>query len=138
MRRSLVLVSALLAGAFTLPALAQAPATGGEAGNPASFSEAKAQADKDEASLPGDVAKAMRITQSDTLEQGVKACATPNPDTSPFAIVARLDARGAIERTWRQGGTPLSICMEKFLRGKTLMVPVRAPFYVSYELSFEK
>ncbi len=138
MRRSFVLASALLTGAFTLPALAQAPATGSEAGNPTSFSEAKAQADKDEASLPSDVAKAMQTTQSDTLEQGVKVCATPNPDTSPFVIVARLDARGTIEHTWREGSTPLAICMEKFLRGKLLMVPVRAPFYVSYELSFEK
>ncbi len=138
MRRSITLISALLASALAFPAWAQAPAAGSEGWNPANFSQAKSQADKDEASLPADVAKAMRITQSDTLEQGVKVCATPNADTSPFVIVVRLDARGTINRTWREGSTPLAICMEKFLRGRMLMVPVRAPFYVSYELSFEK
>ncbi len=136
MRHSIMAATALLFGTFALPALAQSPAAGSEGGNPASFSQAKAQADKDEASLPADIAKAMRITQSDTLEQGVKVCATPNADTSPFVIVVRLDARGTIDRTWREGSTPLSICMEKFLRGRLLMVPVRAPLYVSYELSF--
>jgi hypothetical protein len=138
MHGSIVLSFALLASGFALPALGQASTASGEGGNPASFSEAKAQADKDEASLPEDVATAMRITQSDTLEQGVKACATPDPDTSPFVIVARLDARGMIDHTWRKGSTPLSICMEKFLRSKLLMVPVRVPLYVSYELSFEQ
>jgi hypothetical protein len=138
MRHCLVAAAVLLAGASALPALAQAPAAGSAGGNPADFAQAKLQADKDEAALPEDVATAMRISQSDTLEQGVKACATPNPDTAPFVIVARLDARGTIDRTWREGSTPLAICMEKFLRGRTLMVPLRAPLYVSYELSFEK
>ncbi|SEK92335.1 hypothetical protein SAMN05428989_1076 [Pseudoxanthomonas sp. GM95] len=136
MRRSIVLASALLASALTLPALAQTPAPGSEGWNPDNFAQAKAQADRDEASLPADVSKAMRMTQQDTLEQGIKVCATPNPDTSPFVLVARLDARGTINRIWRSGSTPLSICMEKYLRGRVLMVPVRAPFYVSYELSF--
>jgi hypothetical protein len=138
MRRSIMFASALLTSVIALQALAQAPAGGSEGWNPANFSQAKAQADKDEASLPADVASAMRITQSDTLEQGVKVCATPNADTSPFVIVTRLDARGTINRTWREGSTPLAICMEKFLRGRMLMVPVRAPLYVSYELSFGK
>ncbi|WDS36558.1 hypothetical protein [Pseudoxanthomonas sp.] len=136
MRRSTMFAIVLLTSSIAVSASAQTPAAGDEGWNPADFSQAKVQADKDEASLPDDIAKAMRITQSDTLEQGVKVCATPNPDTSPFVIVARLDAHGTIDRTWREGATPLAICMEKFLRGKLLMVPVRAPLYVSYELSF--
>jgi len=122
--------------AIPLAALLCGASLSASAQTPINYSQAKALADRDEASLPADVAEAMRSTQADTLKAGVEACATPQPDTSPFVVVAQLDAQGRIEHTWRQGTTPLSICMEKFLRGRILLVPARSPFYVSYELSF--
>ncbi|PPJ44258.1 hypothetical protein C0063_12140 [Pseudoxanthomonas sp. KAs_5_3] len=63
-------------------------------------------------------------------------CATPNADTAPFVIVAELDAGGAVRRTWRDGATPLAICVQKQINHKTLAAPPRAPFYTSFELSF--
>ncbi|WP_440976941.1 hypothetical protein [Pseudoxanthomonas winnipegensis] len=136
MQPTIVRTAALLACLLCLPALAQTPAPGSEGWNPADIAQAKAQADRDEASLPPDLSQAMRTAQQDTLERGVAACASPKADTTPFVIVARLDARGGIARTWRKGDTPLAICLDRFLRGRVLLAPPRAPFFVSFELSF--
>lgn len=136
MQRTIVRTAALLACLLCLPALAQTPAPGSEGWNPADLAQAKAQADHDEASLPPDLGQAMLAAQQAMLERGIAACASPKPDTAPFVVVARLDARGGIARTWRKGDTPLAICVDRFLRGKVLMAPPHAPFFVSFELTF--
>lgn len=134
MRHAHSLIAALLACVLPLAASAQTP--GSEGWNPANVAQAKAQADRDEASLPPDIAQAMRAAQQDALEHGVQACASPQADTTPFVIVARLDARGSIARSWRNSDTALAMCMERYLRGRVLMAPPRAPLFVSFELSF--
>ncbi|HAI94532.1 MAG TPA: hypothetical protein DCM36_07455 [Xanthomonadaceae bacterium] len=64
------------------------------------------------------------------------ACAMPSASTEPFIVVVRLDAQGAVTASWRKGDTPLAVCVEKFLRKRTLPAPASAPLYLSYELSF--
>lgn len=111
-------------------------ATTAQAQSPADYTGAKQQADRDEASLPASEAGALRDAQRLALDAAIAACATPTADTSPFVVVAELDAGGHVVRTWREGGTPLAICVQKQLRGSTLSAPPRAPFFTSFELSF--
>ena len=102
------------------------------------YAEVKALADKDEASLAPDTSASLLKSQGELLEAGAAACATPTPDLSPFVVVMELDAQGKVLRTWLQGSSPIGVCMRKYVSGKTLIVPPRAPFYTSLELSFSK
>ncbi|WP_368565749.1 hypothetical protein [Pseudoxanthomonas sp. UTMC 1351] len=101
-----------------------------------SYAQAKAKADADEAALPSPDRQALMAAQSATVDQGIAACATPNPDMTAFTVVAELDAAGRVVRTWREGGTPLAICFQKQLANRVLSKPPRAPFFTSFELSF--
>ena len=98
--------------------------------------EAKALADKDEASLAQAEAENLREAQGKLLAFGTAACATPQPDLSPFTVVMELDEQGRVVRTWLQGSSPIGICLRKYVAGKQLAVPPRAPFHTSLELSF--
>lgn len=100
------------------------------------YAEAKALADKDEASLAPEASTSLLKSQGELLDAGTAACATPTPDLSPFVVVMELDAQGKVVRTWLQGSSPIGICMRKYVSGKTLIVPPRVPFYTSLELSF--
>ena len=102
------------------------------------YADAKALADKDEASLSSQQGAEMRAAQGTLLESGATACATPNPDLSALVLVVELDAQGKIVRTWLQGNSPLAICLRKYTATQTLPAPPRAPFYTSMELSFTK
>ena len=102
------------------------------------YTGAKQRADADEASLPAASASALRDAQGSALEAAIAGCATPTADTSPFVVVAELDASGKVVRTWREGGTPLAICVQKRINGSTLSAPPRAPFFTSFELSFTR
>lgn len=103
---------------------------------PLDFAQAKALADRDEAALAAEAAMRIRQAQSAALDEGVAACAMPSASTEPFIVVVRLDAQGAVTASWRKGDTPLAVCVEKFLRKRTLPAPASAPLYLSYELSF--
>ncbi|MET0581763.1 MAG: hypothetical protein ABWY48_04155 [Pseudoxanthomonas sp.] len=102
------------------------------------YAEAKALADKDEASLSPQQGAELRSSQSALLESGTAACATPNPDLSALVLVMELDAQGKVVRTWLQGSSPLAICLRKHTAAQSLPPPPRAPFYTSIELSFTK
>lgn len=118
--------------ALLLLALSQ-PAAG-----PADFSEAKRLADADEASVTGPTHDALLTAQGALLDAGVEACNLPalRTDKSPFVIVLQLDAGGQVTQTWRQGNSPLAICLQRFVRGKLLISPPRTPFYAALEISF--
>ncbi len=126
MMRAVLLVCALCATSLA------------HAQSPTDYTGAKLRADADEASLPVAQASAMRDTQGVALEAAIAGCATPTADTSPFVVVAELDAAGKVVRTWREGGTPLAICVQKRINGSTLSTPPRAPFFTSFELSFTR
>ncbi|MEO8365106.1 MAG: hypothetical protein ABI538_02755 [Pseudoxanthomonas sp.] len=102
------------------------------------YAQAKALADKDEASLAPAELESLHQTQRAVLDAGTAACATPRPDLSPFVVVMELDGEGKIVNTWLQGSSPIGICLRKYIGDKTLMVPPRVPFYSSLELSFSK
>lgn len=108
---------------------------------PLEFIDAKRLADADEASVTGAAHDAMRKAQAAMLEAGVGECARlqPQQDFSAFTVVMRLDAQGHVQQTWRQGSSPLAICLQRYVRGKTLsFAPPKAPFHASLEITFTK
>ncbi|MCC4594613.1 hypothetical protein NRY95_09665 [Xanthomonas campestris pv. phormiicola] len=127
------LLPCLLAAAMAFPAAAADPVPG-----PSDYAAAKALADRDEAALPSALAERLQALQRAALDEGVASCATPRPDTSPFVVVVQLQADGSVGASWRNGTTPLALCLERFLRQRPLLAPPQAPLYLSYELSFEK
>ncbi|MBB6365624.1 hypothetical protein FHR56_000737 [Xanthomonas sacchari] len=125
----------LFAAALAVPAAA-APAADTPA--PSDYAAAKALANRDEASLPAAMEERLQTLQRAALDEGVASCATPRPDTSPFTVVVQVQADGSVGASWRNGTTPLALCLERFLRQRPLLAPPQAPLYLSYEVSFEK
>lgn len=128
-------LSCLVAAALAVPALA-APA--GDTPVPSDYAAAKALADRDEASLSAAMQERLQTLQRAALDEGVASCATPRPDTSPFTVVVQVQADGSVGASWRNGTTPLALCLERFLRQRPLLAPLQTPLYLSYEVSFEK
>ncbi|WP_045767345.1 hypothetical protein [Xanthomonas albilineans] len=124
-----------------LAALLAAPASAAPLAAPSmrvDYSAAKALADHDEAMLPTPLSEHLHTLQRAALDEGVANCATPRPDTSAFVIVVQLQADGSVGASWRNGTTPMALCLERFLRQRPLLAPPQAPLYLSYEVSFEK
>ncbi len=107
---------------------------------PLEYVDAKRLADADEAGVIGDAHAAMLTAQKSLLDAGVVACSLGKPQTdfSAFTVIMQLDADGRVQRTWRQGSSPLAICLQKFVREKTAFTPPKAPFYTALEVSFTK
>ena len=104
------------------------------------YVDAKRLADADEKTLVGPAHEAMRAAQARLLNAGVVECSLgkPQKDFTAFTIVMRLDAAGQVRDTWRQGSSPLAICLQRYVRDKLLFVPPRAPFHAALEISFTK
>ena len=104
------------------------------------YVDAKRLADADEKTLIGPAHEAMRAAQARLLNAGVVECSLgkPQKDFSAFTLVMRLDAAGQVRDTWRQGSSPLAICLQRYVRGKTVFTPPRDGFHMSLEISFTK
>ena len=134
--RSLAIV--LLSLACLSPVKAQVAMPSGP--TPLEYIDAKRLADADEKSVTGDAHDAMLAAQRKLLDEGVVACSLgkPQEDFSGFTIVMALDASGHVQRTWREGGSPLAICLQRYVRDKLVFVPPRAPFHTSLAISFTR
>lgn len=124
---------AVLLGLWLAAAQAAAPAD-------LEYIDAKRLADADEAGVTGPAHAAMLAAQQSLLNAGVAECALGRPQTdfSPFTIVMRLDAEGRVQQTWRQGSSPLAICLQRYVREKTVFAPPKAPFYTALDISSTK
>ena len=110
------------------------------AAEPLEYYDARKLADADEAGVTGPARDAMLAAQRKLLDAGVVECSLgkPQKDFRAFAIVMRLDAQGLVQQTWREGGSPLAICLQRYVRDKTVFVPPKAPFHTSLDISFSK
>ncbi len=124
-----LLLALLTAGTQAVPASA-----------PLEYVDAKKIADADEASVTGSAHAVMLAAQRKLLDAGVVACSLGNPqsDFSAFTLVMQLDAEGRVQQTWRQGGSPLAICLQRHVRDQIVFVPPKAPFLTVLEVSFTK
>lgn len=123
-----------------LAGLAPAHAAEPVAPAPLEYIDAKRLADADEKSVTGPAHEAMLAAQRTLLDAGVVECSLgkQQKDFSGFTIVMALDATGHVQRTWREGGSPLAICLQRYVRDKVVFVPPRAPFHTSLAISFTK
>ena len=103
-----------------------------------SYAEAKALADRDEASL-GSGAQGLIDAQAKVLGPMLGNCvaASKTRDLSPFVVVMRLDSAGRVTETWRQGSSDIAACFERGARGSALFPPPAAPFFTSFDMHFD-
>ena len=110
------------------------------AATPVDYADAKRLADADEAAVTGPAKETLLAAQAALLDAGVAECNRfhMRGDVTPFVVVMQLDPQGRVRQTWRQGGSPLAICLERYVRDKALAAPPKAPFHASLEISFGK
>ena len=107
---------------------------------PMEYADAKRLADAHEASVTGRAHEAMLGKLKETADAAIADCSGQGlrEDFTAFVVVMRLDAKGRVQQTWRQGGSPLAICLQRYVRDKTVFVPPKAPFHTALEISFTK
>lgn len=107
---------------------------------PMEYAEAKRLADAHEASVTGRAHEAMLAKLKETTDAAIADCSGQGlrEDFTAFVVVMRLDAKGRVQQTWRQGGSPLAICLQRYVRDKIVFVPPKAPFHTALEISFTK
>ena len=91
-----------------------------------------------ELDIMGGLKEKLLAAQAALLDAGVADCNRFDlrGDVTPFIVVMQLDAQGRVRQTWRQGGSPLAICLERYVRDRILVPPPKAPFHASLEISF--
>jgi hypothetical protein len=109
-----------------------------------SYDQAKANSDRDEASLSQALTQKLVESQAKVMGDILPGCmvSIPHPnghaDLTPFTVVMQLDASGKVVRTWLHGTTPLAVCFHRGVISKTLFNPPKAPFYTSIELALKE
>ena len=137
---TLVLLAAAAATTPALPASTQTAVAPVSATTPApaaamDYDAAKALADRDEAAMSKLASDMLRRSQSGVLDRAAAACRTDEA-IQPFTVVLELDAKGNATNHWRNADTYLAKCMEEKLSRQMFYVPSKAPFYISFEVSF--
>lgn len=117
---------------FLLALLFAAPA--GAADN-LTFTQAKATADRDEASLSSAQSQALIQAQAPVVSKALSSClGGGDAKPTPFTVVVELDSKGAVARSWRSDETRLAKCFQAVTESATLIQPPQSPFYSSFEM----
>ena len=117
---------------IALTVLAQ-PAIGGTL----LYSDVKALADRDEASLPKASMQALVNAQGSLIRRAISVCApiAKSSGAPPFVVVAKLNSQGGVVATWREGNSAFAACFEKQVSGALPFTPPHSPFYTSFEMN---
>jgi hypothetical protein len=101
-----------------------------------SFAEAKARADKDEASLnAGRLEKLGRVRRRFT-EAAIPPCVeTGGSRPANFSLVLEIRADGYVGRSWRRGDSRFAVCMQTLMRDNFFMTPYSQPFFIYLEFA---
>lgn len=128
-----MLTTLLLLATLAQPAQAQPAAA-------VDFTAAKRMADADESSITGKAHQAMLDKLKATADAAIADCSGQGlgEDFTAFVVVMQLDGTGRVQHTWRQGSSPLALCLQRHVRDKTVFVPPKAPFHTALEISFTK
>ncbi|UGB38699.1 hypothetical protein [Frateuria soli] len=102
------------------------------------FDEAKALADRNEASLDRQTSAQLVAAQGKALHEAVAACARPDADVLPFTVVLSLNGDGSTQASWLRGTTSLAKCVRNRLADTGLAGRWTTPFYTSFEVSFDR
>jgi hypothetical protein len=101
------------------------------------YTDVKALADRDEASLSKEAMQSLVTAQGMVISHAVSVCAptATSSGTPPFVVVAELDSKGKIVATWREGSSNFAACFEKQVTGVLPFSPPHSPFYTSFEMN---
>jgi len=99
------------------------------------YKAAKALADAEEKAMSKVAATMLRNSQAGVLDRAADACRS-DEKPAPFIVVLELDEKGNTTRHWRNADTNLAKCMEDKLSRAPFYFPTKAPFYISFEVSF--
>ena len=121
--------------AATAGAPVAVPAVTPTTGPTLDYTAAKALADADEKAMPKVAANMLRNSQAGVLDRAADACRS-DEKPAPFIVVLELDEKGNATRHWRNAETNLAKCMEDKLSRTPFYIPTKAPFYISFEVSF--
>ena len=103
------------------------------------FDQARALASKDAASLDGDQTYALAVSQSKASSAAMQKCPQPvrPAEYESFVIVTELDASGKATRSWVHGTTTIAACFNETMGHEKYFKPPHAPFYASYEMTWQ-
>ena len=96
--------------------------------------EAKANADKSEASLPASELTRLTQLQGQLAASAFPACAQRTgsaPET--FTVVVELSPAGAVVNSWLLGGTAFAQCFREAMVRSFTYRPPNAPFFTAFE-----
>ena len=127
----------LLAATATTPVAPATLAPSAVAVATLDYDAAKALADRDEAAMSKLSAGMLRRSQAGVLDRAADSCRTEEAPKS-FTVVLELDAQGRATNHWRSADSTLAKCMDEKLSRQMFYVPEKAPFYISFEVSFTK
>lgn len=104
-----------------------------------SFSQAKALADLDEASLSATYSHRLVESQEKASNHAFSVCLPfrASEVLQSFTVVIELDAQGHVQQMWGQGETELARCVEGELAQAVYFHPPKVPFYASFDFIFQ-
>lgn len=102
-----------------------------------SFEQAKILADRDEESLTKEERSQLISSQGEAAKSAFESCVSRPPERvlPSFSIVMKLNAKGQVSRSWREGSSEFSACVERHFRKSTFFAAPKAPFFTSFVYS---
>lgn len=102
----------------------------------ATYEEAKALADKQEAMLQASESSRLIESQGKAIAATFPSCKALRP-VEPFTVVLAIDHAGKAKKSWRRGDSEFARCVELRLSESIFFNPPVDPFYTSLEFSFK-
>lgn len=103
------------------------------------FVQSKALADRDEATLTssqmGALIQSQGTASGSSFAHGPQE--SPQADLTPFTVDMELGTSGKVVRTGYQGRSSIGDCFRRQMSHATLFEPPKAPFYTSFEMSWQ-
>lgn len=102
------------------------------AGSPTA-SEAKAEADRSEASLSKEQVLALTKAQGALAATAFPACTAQAAVPASFTVVVELAATGRVINSWVLGESPFAQCFRSAMARSFTFQPPRVPFFTAFE-----
>jgi hypothetical protein len=96
-------------------------------------SEAKAEADRSEASLSNEQRLALTKAQGALAATAFPTCAAQAAVPASFTVVVELAATGRVINSWVLGESPFAQCFRSAMARSFTFQPPRVPFFTSFE-----
>jgi hypothetical protein len=99
------------------------------------ISEAKAQAERSEASLSHEQLQALVKAQGALAATAFPACSAQASIPARFTVVVELAETGKVVNSWVQGDSPFAECFRDAMSRSFSFRPPQVPFFTAFEYS---